>query len=71
MPKFILYQAGLASITKDELKTIVICHVTADNSVFLWPTLALSTPFPQRKSRKNKKFKKPKNVTADVSYSMF
>ena len=54
MPKFILYQAGLASITKDELKTIVICHVTAENA-WVYATkvghvnTARATPFPSKK----------------------
>ena len=30
--KLILNQVGLPGITKDELKTIVICHVTAENA---------------------------------------
>ena len=29
--KLILNQAGLLGVTKDELKKIVICHVTAEN----------------------------------------
>ena len=30
--KLILNQAGLPGVTKDELKKIVICHVTAENA---------------------------------------
>ena len=30
--QLILNQAGLLGITKDEFKTIVICHVTAENA---------------------------------------
>ena len=35
--KLILNQAGLPGVTKDELKKIVICHVTTENAA-VWVT---------------------------------
>lgn len=67
----ILNQAGLPGITKGELKTIAICHVTAENAAVCVTKWAMSTPFLSRKSRRKKKLKKLKEVTADVSDSMF
>ena len=71
--KMILNEADLPGVTKDELKTIVICHFAAENAAFCVTKLkwAMSTPFPSKKSRRKKKLKKPKKVTADVSESMF
>ena len=68
--KLILYQAGLPGITKDELKTTVICHVTAEIAAVCMTKVG-HVPFPSRKSRRKKKLKKPEKVTADVSASMF
>ena len=35
------------------------------------PKWVMLTPFPSRRSRRKKKLKKPKKVTADVSHSIF
>ena len=69
----ILNEADLPGVTKDELKKIVICHFAAENAAFCVTKLkwAMSTPFPSKKSRRKKKLKKPKKVTADVSDSIF
>ena len=70
--KLILNQAGLPGITKDELKTSVICHVTGENAAVCMTKVGhVNTLSIKKIKEKKKKLTKPKRVTAEVSVSMF
>ena len=71
--KLILNQAGLPGITKDELKKTVNCHVTAENAAVCVTKVGYVSqhPFHQEDQGEKKKMKKPKQITTDLSDSIF
>ena len=53
--KLILNQAGFSGITKDELKTIVICHITGENAAVCVTKLGHVNTFSIKKIKEKKK----------------
>ena len=61
----------MPGFTKDELKKIVICHVTAENAAVCVTKVDHVNTLFIKKIKEKKEMKKPKHVTADVSDSIF
>ena len=62
-----LNQAGLPAATKDELKKIVIYHVTAENAAVCVTKVGHVNTLSIEKIKEKKQMKKPKKVSADIS----